>query len=233
MDIVKVNFTCSRCGKKNSLIEFGLSEGIASSSIRCEYCNNENCSIDFFEGFVYILSNPAFPNLVKIGFSKRDVEGRVKELNSSTSLPLPFQIEAIFLSENPEFDENDIHNEFQEFRVNQQREFFKLSIEEATDRVTKFLDQNPYFISKYLYNLFEKRNKEKTESQKSNTTSDPSEKSTDINIEKQKYCPTCQKIIPEPIFERSPSKYAIYWRDNKCSICDDDLMIIEKNKGAK
>jgi hypothetical protein len=40
-------------------------------------------------GFVYVLANPAFPGLLKIGFTNRSVDDRMKELNSSTSVPAP------------------------------------------------------------------------------------------------------------------------------------------------
>ena len=41
--------------------------------------------------YIYILTNPSFPNLVKIGYAK-DVERRVKELNRSSCIPFPFRI---------------------------------------------------------------------------------------------------------------------------------------------
>ena len=44
-------------------------------------------------GFVYIMSNPAFPQLLKIGKSGKDPTGdRVKELNQ-TGVPEPFKVE--------------------------------------------------------------------------------------------------------------------------------------------
>lgn len=44
---------------------------------------------DLFIGSVYILVNPAFKDLVKIGYAD-DVEKRLKILNSSSGLPDPF-----------------------------------------------------------------------------------------------------------------------------------------------
>ena len=43
------------------------------------------------KGYIYILTNPSFPNLVKIGYAK-DVERRVKELNRSSCIPFSFRI---------------------------------------------------------------------------------------------------------------------------------------------
>ena len=46
------------------------------------------------EGRVYFLTNPAMPNMVKIGKTTRDVELRLGELNS-TGVPLPFECEYV------------------------------------------------------------------------------------------------------------------------------------------
>lgn len=46
-------------------------------------------------GAIYILTNPSFPNLVKIGYAD-DVEKRVKELNSSECTPYAFRIYATY-----------------------------------------------------------------------------------------------------------------------------------------
>ena len=44
------------------------------------------------EGSVYVLTNPAMPNMVKIGKTTRDVELRLADLYS-TGVPLPFECE--------------------------------------------------------------------------------------------------------------------------------------------
>ena len=44
------------------------------------------------EGSVYFLTNPAMPNMVKIGKTTRDVELRLADLYS-TGVPLPFECE--------------------------------------------------------------------------------------------------------------------------------------------
>ena len=43
------------------------------------------------EGSVYVLTNPAMPNMVKIGKTTRDVELRLADLYS-TGVPLPFAL---------------------------------------------------------------------------------------------------------------------------------------------
>lgn len=46
-------------------------------------------------GVIYILTNPSFPEYVKIGYAD-DVEARVKQLNNSESVPFSFHIYATF-----------------------------------------------------------------------------------------------------------------------------------------
>ena len=44
-------------------------------------------------GFIYIMSNPAFPNLLKIGKTSKDpTSNRINELNT-TGVPYPFRCE--------------------------------------------------------------------------------------------------------------------------------------------
>lgn len=46
----------------------------------------------FSTGFVYVLSNPTMPGLIKIGMTDRLITKRVGELQS-TGVALPFEIE--------------------------------------------------------------------------------------------------------------------------------------------
>ena len=82
-------------------------------------------------GFVYILSNPSFPGLLKVGFTLRDVQQRVDELSASTSVPYSFQEELSLICEDPEKIERRIHGRLHRYRVNPKKEFFKISKREA------------------------------------------------------------------------------------------------------
>lgn len=78
-------------------------------------------------GCVYILKNPAFPKLIKIGFTERmDAEDRAKELSSSSGLPYPFVVVYTHQAENPRSLEAILHTEFSQYRANQNREFFEI-----------------------------------------------------------------------------------------------------------
>ena len=82
-------------------------------------------------GFVYILSNPSFPGLLKVGFTLRDVQQRVDELSASTSVPYSFQEELSLICEDPEKIERRIHGRLHRYRVNPKKEFFEISIPDA------------------------------------------------------------------------------------------------------
>ena len=46
-------------------------------------------------GFIYIFTNPSFPQYVKTGYAK-DVEQCLEELNRSTAVPFAFRIYATY-----------------------------------------------------------------------------------------------------------------------------------------
>lgn len=83
------------------------------------------------KGYVYILSNPTMPGIVKIGKTMRAPEVRLKELNSATGVAMPFRIEAVIETNNPSITERIIHQNLSNNRINKRREFFKVSIKEA------------------------------------------------------------------------------------------------------
>jgi len=69
------------------------------------------------EGIVYVLKNPAFPNLVKIGITLRDeVQIRMSELYS-TGVPLPFECVFAGKVKNVKVVEASLHQAFNTNRV--------------------------------------------------------------------------------------------------------------------
>lgn len=80
-------------------------------------------------GYVYVISNAgAFgPNMVKIGMTRRlEPMDRIRELGDA-SVPFPFDVHALFFSEDAVTLETELHQAFAELRVNrvnQRREFF-------------------------------------------------------------------------------------------------------------
>ncbi len=83
------------------------------------------------EGYVYVLSNPAMPGLVKIGRTTRHPTDRVRELNSASGVALPLKLEASIRTKYPNWTERLLHQALDRYRLNQNREFFQLSVDEA------------------------------------------------------------------------------------------------------
>lgn len=75
------------------------------------------------KGYVYILSNPAMPGLIKIGRTSGSPGARAIAL-SQTGVPMPFKVDfSIWLPDCVDA-ERQAHSRFDKFRVSQAREFF-------------------------------------------------------------------------------------------------------------
>ncbi len=114
-------------------------------------------------GYVYVISNiGAFgPNVVKIGLTRRlEPLDRVRELGGA-SVPFPFDVHAVYFSDDAVTLENELHKEFGPKRLNHanpRREFFFATPEEVrrvlAKKIGNLLDYNAspeatqYFQSK-------------------------------------------------------------------------------------
>ena len=92
-------------------------------------------------GFIYIMSNPAFPNLLKIGKSKKDpTTDRVNELNQ-TGVPEPFKVEYYAFVDHEDYLERVVHEELASQRPNKSREFFSINLQDAIRTVREVAKQ--------------------------------------------------------------------------------------------
>lgn len=78
---------------------------------------------------IYILTNEAMPGYVKIGKTNNNLEQRVRELSASTSVPLPFTVFYACTVKDAQFVEHQLHDAFDNNRVNPRREFFQIAPE--------------------------------------------------------------------------------------------------------
>ena len=103
-------------------------------------------------GYLYIISSPSLPDMVKIGVTRRlNPSIRVKELSSS-SLPFPFELNA-YCFNNDAFElESNMHNYFDAYRVSPNREFFYVSIEQAIDVLKNNFNQEVHYGTYEEYN---------------------------------------------------------------------------------
>ncbi len=79
------------------------------------------------KNIVYILTNESMPGYIKIGFTSRKLEFRLRELDV-TSTPLPFEVYYACEVEKSN-DEKWLHAIFSDRRVRDNREFFKMDPE--------------------------------------------------------------------------------------------------------
>lgn len=77
---------------------------------------------------IYILINEAMPGYVKIGRTS-NLEQRVRELSASTSIPLPFTVFYASTVKDAGFVEHQLHDAFDNNRINPRREFFLIAPE--------------------------------------------------------------------------------------------------------
>lgn len=87
------------------------------------------------KGYVYILSNPAMPGLLKIGKSVHGGKQRAGQLYQ-TGIPAPFHLEFEILCEYPEEAEASAHQSLGGHRVRSGREFFDAPLSDAIAAVT-------------------------------------------------------------------------------------------------
>ena len=76
---------------------------------------------------VYVMINPAMPDLVKIGKTTTDIESRQRELSGASGVPLPFIVHYAAEVENSSLVESKLHLAFGDHRINPRREFFRIA----------------------------------------------------------------------------------------------------------
>jgi DNA-directed RNA polymerase subunit RPC12/RpoP len=138
---------CSSCGQAN-LIFLNNQNTLP----HCTYCDSafEGVELETGSGFIYILSNPYMPGLVKIGFTEKNVFERAKELSTATGVPAAYEVEACFPAVNASLDEVSIHEALSESRV-PNREFFRVSLDDALREVAAICTLGPTYLRSGLH----------------------------------------------------------------------------------
>lgn len=100
-------------------------------------------------GWVYIATNPAIPDLIKIGYTARiDVNERLRELNQAG---LPYPYEAVYTAwvREPRWVEGEVHSLLEEYREN--KEWFWCSIEMAKEKIAEVAGPETVSDEEYEY----------------------------------------------------------------------------------
>lgn len=92
------------------------------------------------EGYIYILHNSGAPGVVKIGYTDRTPQERVKELNSTTGVVIPWYVVNAFPCKSPRQIEALVHNQLNEYRVN--KEFFNINASMAEEVIVGIIEEN-------------------------------------------------------------------------------------------
>lgn len=88
------------------------------------------------KGYVYILSNPAMPGLLKIGRSIHGGKQRANQL-FQTGTPAPFALEFEIFVDEPSIVEAEVHKAMECCREFKGREFFRVGLCDAVIEVMK------------------------------------------------------------------------------------------------
>ncbi len=85
------------------------------------------------KGFVYILLNPSFIKLVKIGKTQKTSEERAKEIYRQAKTGIPTEFVVAYENEvsNCDLVESLVHQELQKYRLHNDREFFNVPLKQA------------------------------------------------------------------------------------------------------
>lgn len=94
-------------------------------------------------GYVYILINASIPNQVKIGCSARSAEERAREISVGTGVPTPFVVAYAERVGSYQEAEREIHLRLANVRVNRNREFFTVPLEDAKKIVAAIAERYP------------------------------------------------------------------------------------------
>lgn len=93
-------------------------------------------------GWVYVMRSPSHgQDLYKIGLTRRNTTDRAKELSSTTSAPLPFEVLASwYVGDVVEF-EREAHDRLIDYRINKRREFFRAPLQKIISVLQKLASE--------------------------------------------------------------------------------------------
>ncbi len=120
-------------------------------------------------GWVYLLSNPCFPEYIKIGMTSQTPEIRAQELSKETGVPWSFKVEYAVRTRRMGCLEKAMHERFLKYRLVVpelgRKEFFrinieigKLALEELKNRIETEIDNNKKM--RCVFDFLEKLQKE-------------------------------------------------------------------------
>ena len=107
-----------------------------------EYCDNYltfDIGNDSNSEYLYILSRREEKDILKIGMTTRNIQKRVNEINSATGVLYPYSARKVFKVKNCKKVEKEVHELLAQYRIRNDREFFKLSYSDACSLIEQYL----------------------------------------------------------------------------------------------
>ncbi len=93
-------------------------------------------------GYIYIFINPSLQkNMIKIGQTNRSPEERAEELSSGSGVVASYTVAYEEKVKDPHLVESRIHQRLKDFRINPEREFFRLPLKDAISAVREVVNE--------------------------------------------------------------------------------------------
>lgn len=92
------------------------------------------------EGYMYILENKGQPGILKIGYTDRSPQDRVKEINRGTGVITPWYIANTFACKSPDIIESLVHARLHPYRLN--KEGFAVTLPTAEQIIKNIIEEN-------------------------------------------------------------------------------------------
>ena len=92
--------------------------------------------------YIYVLSRREEKDVLKIGMTTQNVLKRVNEINSATGVVFPWSPRKVYKVKDSKKAEQDIHSLLSQYRIRNDREFFRISFAEACKLIEKCLCVN-------------------------------------------------------------------------------------------
>jgi hypothetical protein len=102
--------------------------------------------------FLYILSNPSMPGLIKVGKTTTSPDQRMSELHS-TGVPTPFILELSIEVVDCHRSERAAHHAIAKARLARDREFFRISVADALKQILPTLGQYKILEARASYGI--------------------------------------------------------------------------------
>ena len=93
-------------------------------------------------GWIYVLSTRELPDLLKVGMTTHTVEQRAQEITRATGVALPFGVRRCWRVSEPAKAEKQVYQALHEFRLRDDREFFRVSFHVAVKRINVVIHES-------------------------------------------------------------------------------------------